>query len=240
MIAAGDQQPERQPDDDDERRHDEVEHALRRPVDAREDRRAQLEERDRLPGDVLGALREDLGGRRRDAHLHAALVRLLDELDELVVGHVAAVHDQLVDGCFREHARQVVERAEPRERDPVLRRRDRADELVVDPAARLAERAQQVRDVVALADQHRAAAHAEQVHDVARDPLVARAQEADERRAGDDGRRREPVRPELVVDAPREDDRQHRDEHERRDDAADAGAAARARRRGRPARRRGS
>ena len=76
--------------------------------------------------------------------------------------------------------------------------------------------------MLAVADQHRAPANAEQVQQVARDALVARAQDADDRRAGDDCGRRETVRPELVVDSPREDERHHRDEHERRDDAADS------------------
>ena len=42
-------------------------------------------------------------------------------------------------------------------------------------------------------------------------------------RAGDDSRRREAVRPELVIDAPGEDERDHADEHQRRDDATRAG-----------------
>ena len=104
-------------------------------------------------------------------------MRLLDELDELLVAHVAAVHDQLVDAAAFEHAAEVVERAESRDRDAVLRRRDRADERVVDPAARVAERAQQVLDVLAPADEHRAAPNSEHVHEVAREALVARAQD---------------------------------------------------------------
>ncbi len=206
------------------RRDREVEQPLRRPVDAGEDRRAQLEERDRLSRDVLGALREDLSGRRRDTDLHAALVRLLDELDELLVAHVATVHDQLVDSATFEHAPEVVERAEPRDRDAVLRRRDGADERVVDPAARVAERPEQVRDVVAPADEQGPAPHAEHVHQVAGQALVARAKDADDRGARDECGRREAVRPELMVDAPREDKSDHGDKHERRHDPSHTGA----------------
>jgi hypothetical protein len=56
LDRRGDRKPERQPDDDHEGAHDEVERPLDEPVRAGEDGRAQLEQRDALAGDVLGAL----------------------------------------------------------------------------------------------------------------------------------------------------------------------------------------
>ena len=64
---------------------DEVERALEHVVEALEDRRLELEQRHRLPGDELGAVDEDLHRRRRDAHHDAALVALVDELDRLAL-----------------------------------------------------------------------------------------------------------------------------------------------------------
>ena len=69
---------------------DDVERALDRPVGAGEDRRPQLEERDRLARHVLAALDQELRRPRRDAHLHAAPVRLLDDLEQLRLAEAAS------------------------------------------------------------------------------------------------------------------------------------------------------
>ena len=98
--------------DRDEQRPDEVEGALERVVEALEDRRLELEERDRLPGHELGAVDEDLHRRRRDADDDAALVALVDELDRLALGELGVGDDDLVDAVGEHDVAEVVERAQ--------------------------------------------------------------------------------------------------------------------------------
>ena len=98
MIASAISSQIGRPDDRDDHAHREVESALDEPVGADEHGRAQLEERDALPGDVLASpLDEELGRRRRDPHLDPAPVRLLDDLHELAVVEIGVGDDQLVD-----------------------------------------------------------------------------------------------------------------------------------------------
>jgi hypothetical protein len=137
-------------------------------------------------------------------------VRLVGELEELAIAVVRIDHDQLVDLASLE------------ERRDLLQLRDGAEELVVDPAARRTERALQVDRVVALADEDGAAAHAGDSHHVARQRLVAGAEEPDQQRGRHHGGRRQQVGVEVMARAPREGERQQRDEDERRQDPADA------------------
>ena len=220
-----DQQPDRHSDDGDERADDQVEPALDDPVGACEDRRPELEERNALPGHVLAPpLDQQLGRARGDPDLHTAPVGLLDDLDELPVVEVGVGHDQLVHVALRQHGRQRREVAQHRQAGAVGRDRNRADELVVDPAAARAERPPKAREALALADENRAPPDARELEQVAGDDVVASAQEADADRGQDDRRRRKPVRPEAVARAEREDQRDHRDERERGDDPAEPAA----------------
>ena len=111
-----------------------------------------------------------------------------------------------------------------RQAGAVGRDRDRADELVVDPAAARAERPAKARKALALADEDRPAPYPRELEQVARDDVVAPSQEPDADRGEDDRRRREPVRAELMARAEREDHRDHRDEGERGHDPAEPAA----------------
>ena len=56
-----------------------------------------LEERHRLAGHVLAALDQELGRARCDPHAHAAAVRGVDELEQLLLGEAVVGDDQLVE-----------------------------------------------------------------------------------------------------------------------------------------------
>ena len=219
MIAqTGSRDQDQQPADDD------VERALHRPVEADEDGRAQLEERHALAGDVLRALPQQLRGRRRDPHLHARAVRLLDEVEQLVLAEVDAADDQLVQGVLLEHAREIRDAAEHRQAGRGAVGREDADELVVDAAAAEPERAAQRDEPLAVADEHRAPPRARDPPDVRRDHLVAGAEQRDHDRADHERGHVEPERRVLVAGAERERERDHHDEQQRRDDPPGAPA----------------
>ena len=78
-------------------------------------------------------------------------VRGLDDLEQLLLAEAAVGDDQLVEPSLASSA----SRAPGAERTL-------ARELVVDPAAARAERRAQVRDLLGLADEQRAAAHADE------------------------------------------------------------------------------
>ena len=124
--------------------------------------RAQLEQRHALPRHELDPLGQQLGGPRRDPHLDALAVGVRDDLEQLAVVEVGVGHDQLVHARGLEDRGQVLHVTENRQIDPLGRRGDRADELVVDPAAGGAERTVQVRQVRARAGEQRVAAHADE------------------------------------------------------------------------------
>ena len=138
-----DQPPDRQRDQDQQTADDDVERTLDRPVETGEHRRPQLEQRHALAGDVLRPLPQQLGGGRRDPHLDAGAVRLLDEVEQLLLAEVDAADDQLVEGLLLQHAREVGDGAEHRQPRGRSVGREHADELVVDPAAAEPERAPQ-------------------------------------------------------------------------------------------------
>ena len=155
----------------------EVEPALDDPVGADEDRRPQLEQRDALAGHVLAMpLDEELGRPRRDANLHAAAVRLLDDLDQLAVVEVGVGHDQLVDVVLGQHRRERRELPEHLQARAVRRRGDGADEVVVDPATAGAERAAEASKALSGADEDGAPPDAGELEEVAGDDVVAASQ----------------------------------------------------------------
>ena len=110
MIASAASGHDRRQHDEQQRRADEVEGPLDREVDALEDRRLELEQRQRLAGDELDAVHQDLHRRRRDPHPHAVLVALVDQLHGLGLGEVGVGDQHLVDRV--EVALELLERAE--------------------------------------------------------------------------------------------------------------------------------
>ncbi len=159
-----DRDPERQAQDDDQDAGDEVKRALDDPVGADERGRTELEQRDALAGDVVGALGQQLGRRRRHPHAHATAVRQVDELDQRLVVEIGLGDDQLVQLPLGEDLWQIVDPAEERERQPVGRWAHSADEVIGDPPATLAEDVLEILDPVAVADEHGAAADADEPH----------------------------------------------------------------------------
>ena len=224
LIASGAGQQQRADERRDEQRPDEVEGALERVVEALEDGRLELEERDRLPGDELGAVDEDLHRRRRDADHDAALVALVDELDRLALGELGVGDDDLVDAMGEHDVAQVLQGAQ---RDqpvvgPRLQRHE-ADDVDVVPAAR-GQRVRHVLDVLAGAHQHRAALVARRAQQEPRRALVGEA----ERRHVGDGEEERPVEDVVAGELLAADDRVERDHdrdlEERGDDARQARA----------------
>ena len=131
LDRGGDREPQGRTGDDDQHADEQVERALRRPVRAGEDRRAQLEERNALPRHVLAALDQKLRGARRHPHLDAPAVRSLHDLEQPGLVDPRIGHDQLVERAVRQ-----------RFLDPGRTRL--AGELVVDAAATCAERLAQM------------------------------------------------------------------------------------------------
>ena len=67
------------------------------------------------PGTYSPRWIEQLGRLRRDPHLHARAVRVLDDLEQLAVRVVRVGDDQLVGGMLLEHGPELVDAAEPRQ-----------------------------------------------------------------------------------------------------------------------------
>ena len=103
----------------------------------------------------------------------------LDDLEQERLGDLVVGDDQLVEILALERGR-----ARPGPGGDV------PSELVVDPAAAVAERRAQVVDLVAGADEEHAAADAERAQHRPGDRLVAPAEQADHGRDGDRARRR--------------------------------------------------
>src|SRR6266498_1404604 len=219
-----DQEPQGKADEDDESADGEVEPALDDPVGAGKGRLPQLEQRHTLSGDELGTLREQLCGPRRDPDLHARAMGLVAQPHELFRVEIRVGDDQLVDVVPLQDARQLVDVAEKRQIDPLLRRGDRTEELVLDYAAPRAQARVQAHQVLAGADEHRPAPQAGQPEDVARDDVVAHAQRADQNRREQERRREDRERREVVAGADPDREREQRYDGERRDDLADAAA----------------
>ena len=104
---------------------------------------------------------------------------MVDDLQQFVLVEVRLGHDQLVDALAVEHGGQVAQVAEHGQIHAVGRRSDRADELVVDPAAARAECPVQVHEVVARAGEQGVAPRTQRVQHVFCDRLVAPAQRGD-------------------------------------------------------------
>ena len=193
-----------------------------------EHRRAQLEERQRLPRHVLAALDQELGRPRRDPHLDPAPVGGLDDLEQLRLVESPASATISSSSCV------VAERG----LDGGARR-DVADELVVDAAAARPERRAQVRHLLGVADEQHAPADAERAQQRSASPsrrlqrrrliVIATVDRCGEVEA--EGR-------EVLAGADREGERERGHEHDRGDDPARRPRAARAGRRGGCARRR--
>ena len=106
--------------------HDEVEASLHRPVPARQDRRAKLEERRPLARHVLATLNEELGRVGREPHLDPLTVGLLDDLEDRSLVEVGLREDHLVRPHLIEHERELSarpEQPEPRNGAPARRLR---------------------------------------------------------------------------------------------------------------------
>ena len=113
-----------------------------------------------------------------------------------------------------------------------------ADEVVVDAAARGAERLAQPRHLLRVADEQRAPAHAHRAQERAGHGLVAPAEEADQHRDEDGRRDVEAERREVLAGADRERERERGDEHAPTGRSGRRPRAPRAARRGGCARRR--
>ncbi len=178
-----------------------------------------------LSGNVLAApLDEELGRARGDPYLHPPPVGLLDDVDELAVADVGIRDDQLVDLARGEHRGQRGEPAEDGKACSVGRARDRADELVLDPAAARAKGPSQPREVLALADENCAPPDAGELEQVAGDDVIAAPKQPDADRRQHDRGRGEPVRAKAMAGPEREDHRDHRDDDERADHLCETGA----------------
>ncbi len=91
-----DEQPERDPDHEERERDDQVERALRRPLDPRQHRRPQLEQRHALAGDVLALVDEELGRGRSELDLHPVPMGELDDLEDGLLVEVRLGEHELV------------------------------------------------------------------------------------------------------------------------------------------------
>ena len=195
-------------------------------VDALEDRRLELEQRDRLAGDELGPVDEQLHGRGRDPHPHALRVALVDEEDRLVLGEVRVGDDDLVDAVAVDHGAEVVQRTERHE--PVRRpRRERDEADDADRGVRaVPQRVGDRVDVRARADEHRAPLVARRAEDHPGEPLVGRAQQRDDRDREDQRAVEDVVRRELLAVHEREGQRDERHLEQPGHDRAHARARA--------------
>ncbi len=106
-------------DQADGRQH-EIEGPLERVVDALEDRRPELEQRDRLAGHELGPVDQDLHRRGRDLDRDAALMAGIDELHRLVLREIRVGDDHFLDPLAGEDSWKSSRR--PSERSPFSRR----------------------------------------------------------------------------------------------------------------------
>ncbi len=204
---------------------DEVEGALDGEVDALEDRRLEREQRQRLAGHELGPLHEDLHRRRRDVHVDAAAMAGVDQLDRLLLREVGVGDDHLLHAVALQHGGEVGEVAERAQAVVGARRqRDVADEVHLAPVA-AAERMRDLVDVLAAADEQRAARVAglpqQPAGHLGVDPAEARDVDDPEAERGVE----DVVAAELLAAEDGVDQRHDRDLEERGDDPCEAGAA---------------
>ena len=173
LDRRGDQQPQRQPDEDDDPADDEVERALHGPVGAGQDRRAQLEERNALAGHVLAALHEQLGRPRRQPDLHSGPVRDLDDLEHGLLVEVALVQDHFVRAVPLDPARELIAPA----------RHERADELVGKSSFCRGQHALERGQALALPDEQHAGARPKQPLQLGREGVVRGPERPDQEHA---------------------------------------------------------
>ena len=218
-----DEEPERDPDDEEREGDDQVERALRRPLDPRQHRRPQLEQRHALARDVLALVDEQLGRGGGELDLHPVPVGELDDLEDGLLVEVRLGQHELVGPPVLEQHRQLLERRAERRRPG--RGGEGADDLDTDPPARRTELPLEIGERVPLPDEQQTATHPRAAHQLERDRVVGRPQEPDRERARRDGGRDQPGGREVVVrpEAEREDDQG--DEDERAEDPPRARAA---------------
>ena len=198
---------------------------LTREVDPVEDRRLELEERHRLARDELRAMDQDLHRRGRDPHDHAALVAGVDQLDGLLLGEGRVGDDDLVGLVLGDDVADLLQR--PERAQAVVgprRQRDEADDLDRAVPARGLQRVGDGLDLLAGADEDRAALVAGGAEQRARALLVGKARgrhvgDREEERAVEDV-----VAGELLTVDDGEDERHQRRLKQRGDDARQAGA----------------
>ena len=212
-----DERPERQADHDHEDAQNEVERALDRPFPAGQHGRAELEERRALSRHVLAPLDEQLGRVGREPDLDSLAVRLLDDLEDGALVEVGLREDDLVGTRLVEDERELGPRAEEVESRDALGRDD-SDELVRQPAAGAGQRAPEPREALTRADEHDAPPDPRRAHDLERRRLVRGPQEPDGDGRGDDRRRDEPGRREVVARPEPEREHDQRDDDETRED----------------------
>ena len=149
-------------------------------------------------------------------------MRLLDHLEHRALVEVGLRKDDLVGLHLVEHERKL--RAWPEQREPGHGRgRDCADELVRQPAASGGERALEPDEALSRADEDDPPADARGPHELQRDRLVCRTQQAD-RDSRDDHRRRNQTGGREVVSRPDTEREHHEGDHDQaREDAARAG-----------------
>ena len=186
LIASGDDEPERRPEDDHDGRDDEVERAFRRPREPAQHRRAELEERHALAGHVLALVDEELGRRRGELHPDA---RAGGRAGRRRAPTARRSRPPPARARRDARARAAPRAARARRRGPTGPARARsADDVDPDPAPRGAQLALEVGERLALADEQQAPADSDEAHQLERDGVVGRAEAADRERA----RRRPP------------------------------------------------
>ncbi len=219
LDRSRDEEPEGQSDDEHEDTHDQIEAALQGPVPARQNRRAQLEERRALPRHVLAALDEELRRVGCKSHLDPLPVRLLDHLEHRALVEVGLGEDHLVGPHLVEDERELGAGAEELETRHGLRRDD-ADELVGQAAPGSREGAPEAHEAFSRPDEHDTPPDTYGPHELERDRLVCGAQEPDRHRRDQYRRRDEAGGREVVAGPDPECEHDERHDDEARQDPA--------------------
>ena len=204
---------------------DDVEGPLHRPVEPREDGRSQLEERHALAGHVLALVHEQLGRVRREPHLHALPVRLLDDVEHraLVVGGLG--EQQLVRSRRLEHDRERSSSEEPsRGRSATPPCETTPTNSYVDATTNGRQLPVEAGEARPLSDEDDAAADAAHLHRLERHGPVGGTEQADRERARDRRRRDEAVGREVVARAQTEGEHDQGHGDDRRHQPAGTGA----------------
>ncbi len=144
-------------------------------------------------------------------------MRLLDDFEDGALVEVGLREDDLVGTRLVEDERELCPRAKEMEPRDALRRDD-SDEFVRQPAASTGQRALEPREALTRADEHDAPPDPGRAHDLERRRLVCSPKEPDGDGRGDDRRRDEPGRREVVARPEPEREHDQRDDDETRED----------------------